>query len=65
MRRVFNRLRAELRLGFDFVGAATACTVNAARCDRLRSDLRLGFFFWDGGATACIVIAARVRSYPC
>ena len=61
MRRVFNRLRAEFRLGFDFVGAAAACIVNAARCDRLRSDLRLGFIFF-GAATACIVNAARVRS---
>ena len=64
MRRVFNRLRADLRLGFDFVGAATACIANAARRDRLRSDLRLGFIFL-GAATACIVNAARVRSSPC
>ena len=64
MRRVFNRLRAELRLGSDFGGAVTACIVNAARCDRLRSDLRLRFNFF-GAATACLVNAARVQSSPC
>ena len=61
MRRVCNRLRADLRLGCNVVGAATACIVNAARvCDRLRSDLRLGFNY-VGAATACIVNVARVR----
>ena len=64
MRRVFNRLRAELRLGFDCVAAAIACTVNAARCDRRRSELRVGFNFL-GAATACLVNAARVQSSPC
>ena len=60
MRRVFNRLRDDFYLGFDFVVAATACIVNAARCNRLRSDLRLDFNFFEA-ATACIVNAARLR----
>ena len=51
-------LRADLRLGFIFLGAATACIVNAARCDRLRHDSRLGFNF-VGAATACILNVQR------
>ena len=31
MQRVYEHLRADSRLGFIFVGAATACIVNAAR----------------------------------
>ena len=31
MRRVFNRLRADSRLGFNFSAAPTACIANVAR----------------------------------
>ena len=61
MRGVCDRLRADSRLGFNFVGAATACIVNAARVRLSLADSRLGLKF-VGAATACIRNAGRVRA---
>ena len=61
MRRVCDRLRSDLRLGFNCLGAVTACIVNAARVRLSLADSRLGLNF-VGAATACILNAGRVRA---
>ena len=53
--------RADSRSGFNFLEAATACIVNAARVRLSLADSRLGLNF-VGAATACILNAGRVRA---
>ena len=48
MWRVCDRLRADSRLGFNFVRAATACIVNAARVELSSVWFAFGFQFCWG-----------------
>ena len=54
MRRVCDGLRADSRLGFIFVEAATACIVNAARVRPSSGGFAFGFeFCWGRDRLHC------------